>query len=248
MADHQEAIQAAYWDREAKRIGRVNEEMSVLAKREIRDFFTFIGITHPMRVLEVGCGAGRFTLPLLRAGHTVTGTEVSPQSLEELREYAAKENLGDRLTLVVSDFAEPLYSGEFDLVLIGNVIHHFNPEKKQIIFNNIVAALKPTGTVVAWEPNAWHPLYPLYYGFLELTRLNRGSWQAEKGIFQNTPSHLHTWFTASGVTNIVVYPHTFVPLRLGQWIPGVYAFNRLCSRIPGLRRLSAYLWVKGTRV
>lgn len=33
----------------------------------------------PSAVMEIGCGTGRLTLPLARAGHTVTGVDLSPR-------------------------------------------------------------------------------------------------------------------------------------------------------------------------
>jgi SAM-dependent methyltransferase len=41
--------------------------------------------THPGTVLEIGCGTGRVAIPLARAGHAVTGVDISAAMLERCR-------------------------------------------------------------------------------------------------------------------------------------------------------------------
>src|SRR4051812_32847189 len=41
------------------------------------------------RVLELGCGVGRFSLNLARAGHQVVGVDFSPVAIEKARARAA---------------------------------------------------------------------------------------------------------------------------------------------------------------
>src|SRR5437773_1998705 len=52
-------------------------------------------------VLEVGCGTGRLTLPIARAGIDITGMDVSQPMLEQARRKAEAENL--RVTWVKQD-------------------------------------------------------------------------------------------------------------------------------------------------
>jgi SAM-dependent methyltransferase len=49
------------------------------------------------RLLEVGCGSGMETLPLLRAGHEIVAVDISEQMLATVRGKADLEGLGDRL-------------------------------------------------------------------------------------------------------------------------------------------------------
>ena len=50
------------------------------------------------RLLEVGCGSGMETLPLLREGHAVTAVDISERMLDVVRTKSAAEGIGDRLT------------------------------------------------------------------------------------------------------------------------------------------------------
>ncbi len=243
----QEFLQSKYWDKEAKRIGKVNKEISLLAIKEINDFFDFIGFKQNSNILEVGCGAGRFTFPLLRKGHKVTGTEVSGRSLEELQYMAKEENLVKNLTLIKTNFEKPVFENEFDVVIIGNVIHHFNPQQMQNIIINIVKALKPGGKIAVFEPNAYYPLYLPLYLFLELSGREKGVWEVEKGLFKNTPRRLKKMLKNSHIDNITLKRHTLIPLRLGNIIKSVDKINEFLLQIPIVRSFSVYIWLKGEK-
>lgn len=49
------------------------------------------------RLLEIGCGSGMETLPLLRAGHYIVAVDISERMLSTVRAKAEREGLGDRL-------------------------------------------------------------------------------------------------------------------------------------------------------
>lgn len=66
------------------------------------------------RVLDLGCGSGRLTVALARAGAAVTGFDTSRESLEQARRRAGAA--GVELQLVEADMNEPLpfEDGSFD--------------------------------------------------------------------------------------------------------------------------------------
>ena len=53
-------------------------------------------------VLDLGCGAGRFLVPLAAAGYAVTGVDTSAAMLAQAAVVAAA--VADRVTLVRDDF------------------------------------------------------------------------------------------------------------------------------------------------
>jgi ubiquinone/menaquinone biosynthesis C-methylase UbiE len=107
------------------------------------------------RVLDVGGGMGRMSVPLSRT-HFVTLTDISSQMLELARPAAS-----DRLRLQVADArALPFDGGEFDYVLCIDVLPHI-PEPRQLL-QEVVRMLKPGGTLVIDITNSW-PLWTLAY-------------------------------------------------------------------------------------
>ncbi|MGD8860239.1 MAG: class I SAM-dependent methyltransferase [Myxococcales bacterium] len=65
------------------------------------------------RVLDVGCGAGRFAVPLQRRGHDVLGTDISPGALE----VAALQGFDNTRLEPITAVGPRL--GRFDTVLLG---------------------------------------------------------------------------------------------------------------------------------
>src|SRR6185295_14842394 len=69
----------------------------------------------PCDVLDLGCGTGRVSLDLGAHGHRVTGVDVDPVLIEELRRRAAAENLA--VGGVAADARDFQLGRRFDLVL-----------------------------------------------------------------------------------------------------------------------------------
>jgi SAM-dependent methyltransferase len=71
------------------------------------------------RVLDLGCGAGRTTLPLARAGFDVVGVDISPMMIAAARELAAGEGVTVRYE--VGDAVQLQFAnGMFDHVVFSN--------------------------------------------------------------------------------------------------------------------------------
>ena len=72
------------------------------------------------RVLELGCGTGRVSIPLARAGLDVTGLDYSASFLERAREHAAAEPdaVRGRLHWVQGDMRDFALEADADLVIV----------------------------------------------------------------------------------------------------------------------------------
>jgi SAM-dependent methyltransferase len=86
------------------------------------DEFLRVAKGRPGPVLELACGNGRTTLPLLEQGYDVIGLDSSPDMLERLRERLrdpANSHLAGRLSTVESDMSEFSLDRRFGLVILG---------------------------------------------------------------------------------------------------------------------------------
>ena len=72
------------------------------------------------RVLDLGCGAGRFVAALQDAGASPVGVEIAEAALERARRNVP----GADLRLVAADGSLPLGHGEVDLVWCSEVLEH----------------------------------------------------------------------------------------------------------------------------
>jgi SAM-dependent methyltransferase len=102
------------------------------------------GLGPGTRVLEIGAGTGKATLPLLARGATITAVEPGPALAEVLRASAA----GQPLDVIVSRFEDAeLPAASFDLVAAGTAYHWVDP---YVGVARIADALRDGGHAALW--------------------------------------------------------------------------------------------------
>jgi 2-polyprenyl-3-methyl-5-hydroxy-6-metoxy-1,4-benzoquinol methylase len=104
------------------------------------------------RVLDVGCGVGRWTQRLAAAGAAVTGVDISRTMLGEARRRLNAAGLGARCRFRCEDLCELALGEQFDLIVGVTVLQHIvDPVRFQRALRNLVAHLAPTGRLVLLE-------------------------------------------------------------------------------------------------
>jgi SAM-dependent methyltransferase len=95
-------------------------------------------LTHaPGRILEVGCGSGRFLAHLRERGWSVQGVELQPQEADFVLQH---------------DLTQPLpYGQEFDVVLAVEVVEHLVDTAGFLL--SCQRVLKPGGQLILSTPN-----------------------------------------------------------------------------------------------
>jgi ubiquinone/menaquinone biosynthesis C-methylase UbiE len=78
------------------------------------------------RVLDVGCGQGRYTIWFAQKGCRVTGVDISAEMLDLCRQNAEEARVADRVKLVHSDVMDlsQIEDGQYDIVsCMGTFVH-----------------------------------------------------------------------------------------------------------------------------
>ena len=100
-------------------------------------------------LLDIGCGAGNYTLKMLTKlpGLSCTLVDLSGPMLERAGERVRAATTGD-VTAVQGDIRDvALPAGQYDIVLAGAVLHHLRDDEDwQAVFGRIYGLLKPGGS------------------------------------------------------------------------------------------------------
>ena len=132
-----------------------DEEGRLLSKHGQVEYITTMKYIHSCaeavnakRILEIGAGTGRYSIPLSKEGFIVTALELVEHNLDMLRQ---KLNGNETITAVqgtaldLSQFSD----GEFDLtLLLGPMYHLFTFEDKQKALSEAVRVTKRGGCIL----------------------------------------------------------------------------------------------------
>src|SRR3954453_1595557 len=109
---------------------------------------------HARHVLDVGCGAGNYTLKLLESLPNLDATliDLSQPMLDRARERVSRATTG-RIRTFRADIREAkLPDGEFDIVLTAAVLHHLRTDEEwRDVFTALYRALRPGGSVWVFD-------------------------------------------------------------------------------------------------
>lgn len=101
-------------------------------------------------VLDVGCGAGNYTLKLLEQlpGLDATLVDLSRPMLDRA-EQRVKEKTNGKVTTLQGDIRElPLGEGIIDIILASAVLHHLREDAEWLqVFSKFHRALRPGGSI-----------------------------------------------------------------------------------------------------
>lgn len=142
--------------------------------------------TSPLRVLDVGCGAGTQCFLYAELGHGVVGVDINAPLIEIARKRARTANIAGEFHLG-SAAALPFEDGSFDVCLLNELLEHV-PEWQRCL-DEATRVLKPGGILYVSTTNYLCPrqqefelpLYSWYPAFVkrrceELARTTKPQW------------------------------------------------------------------------
>ena len=126
---------------------------------ELRRAFLRRELRPDLRVLDLGCGDGRFTAEIAAAGASVVGAEVAQAAIDRARaRYPELE-----FARVEIDAELPFADGAFDLVWASEVIEHVSDTARWL--SEVRRVLTPRGVLLITTPS--HGRLRLALGGLE---------------------------------------------------------------------------------
>lgn len=99
------------------------------------------------RVLDIPCGQGRLTIPLARAGLTMTGVDLIPTYIRQARQHARSAGVAARF--IQADMRQIEFDAEFDAAFnwFGS-FGYFSHRQNELFLGRVWKALKPGGRIL----------------------------------------------------------------------------------------------------
>src|SRR5688572_26748380 len=132
------------------------------------------------RLLEIGCGEGGNLFHLRDRGAALYGVDYSPGKVGFARRAACAN------VLVADALRLPFRDGEFDAVLIRDLLHHLPGGEGAL--SEAFRVLRPGGRLTLIEPNARSPLVMLQAAMV----------RAERGLLRSTHDRLRAALDGAG--------------------------------------------------
>ena len=109
------------------------------------------------KVLDAGCGDGRFCYDVRREKLQVMGIDYSEQAIRFARAFCPSADF------LVGDLTQCHPEDKFDVILLMDVLEHFEPDKISRVLFNLSSCLADNGKLIITVPSKRVRLIPKHY-------------------------------------------------------------------------------------
>lgn len=207
-------------------------------ERQIDELARFAELGEGERVLDVGCGMGRYTLPLAERGLKVEALDLSQALLDQLSAFnGGRYEIPLHCMDVLS--APATLEDRFDAVVGFFTLHHLHDLRASFVAMSRL--VRPGGRIVFLEPN---PLNVLYY--LQIVFAPGMTWAGDKGILNMRRKTIFEAMRSAGLWDLATARFGFFPPFLANNRSGA-TLERVLERFPPWRPLLPFQLFRGDR-
>lgn len=127
---------------------RYEQDLPYLFESESEKVIPLLGNVKNKKILDLGCGTGRYSIPLAKKGAIVTAVDFS----KEMLAVAKKNAKNVKINFKQFDLKKGFPKGNYDIILCMLVLGHFKNIKP--IIKNISKSLKAGGICII---STFHP-------------------------------------------------------------------------------------------
>jgi 2-polyprenyl-3-methyl-5-hydroxy-6-metoxy-1,4-benzoquinol methylase len=142
------------------------------------------------RILDIGCGYGRITMPLAQKlpAAEIIGMDISPAYVSLYKKNTGKNAFVGSIETI------PESIGMFDLIISVTVMMYVQINQRRVMIRNLLKKLNPGGRLIMIEPDISGINYQTGFGILNLIRKKASSGNINTG---------GQCFSSSELTNLI---------------------------------------------
>lgn len=194
------------------------------------------GLQPGQRILEIGAGTGKFTVPLLARGLDIVGNDLSPVLLEKFAAAGGQKSI----CCDVLDLPGQVGAERFDRIIGFFVLHHLIEFDR--VFEALAKVARPGGVIAFCEPVAWNPLY-----YLQILLTPSMRFRGEPSLAAMRPRVILPALQRAGFGDVRADRYGYFPpvlknrawgshleewLESRAWVPFPHAFQVFSARLP----------------
>lgn len=196
-------------------------------------------------ILDLGCGSGLASLPLLNKNYNVIGVDISREMLKRVLSRLDKDQIA-RHSFIVADAENlPFRHGIFDVCIGMGILHHVHSPKDVVV--SVKKCLKKDGVYLGHENNKT-PFRLLFNLLMKLSEL----WHEEAGEEQffsaKDLDNLFNGFTVMSSTHAFLPPHIFKFFSEERSKKILRLFDDLFGHIPLLKNMGGAIAFKARKL
>lgn len=167
-------------------------------------------------LLDIGGSHGLYGAMIARRHPPMRSVVLElPESVESARALAKEEGIDDVVTHTIGDAAaDNLGRDAYDVVFVGNIVHHFSSDENRNLFGRITDSLTRGGTAAIWDfrcPGGDWARDCIGDGFALLFRLSSSS-------RLHGENEMTAWMRDAGLADVTIHPgpspsHTLITGR-----------------------------------
>ncbi len=154
-----------YWEERARRFAGERDGLAAVCAYGMPEFYNraidweqrlalepWLKVAPGARVLDVGCGIGRWSRFLAARGAQVLGVDLSPTMILQARRRASEQGVAERCRFAVADLSHLELGEKFDIVLGVTVLQHIlDPVLLRAALSAMAVHLAPGGRMILLE-------------------------------------------------------------------------------------------------
>jgi SAM-dependent methyltransferase len=163
------------------------------------------------KLLDIAGSHGLFGAMICREHPSMRSLVLDlPEAVEQSRLLAHEEGLDDVVSYRSGDALTDDLGDGYDVVFLGNILHHFTPKQIEKLLARVRRALAPSGTVAIWElrrPESAEPPDIVGDGFALFFRVTSTArcYSASEYV---------DWLAGAGFMDVESHPMPFAPFQL----------------------------------